>query len=78
VLGAANKDGGAHVDPRLTPEYEALSRELVLRLGFVSPITGDRLSFKTDVAHLVALRQMAWEILNSPDVAAAADQGERR
>ena len=69
ILTAADRDGGAHVDVRLTPEYEALSREgaagtfTVQRNGAVTvtPITD---------AHFVCLRQMGYEVLNSPDLRA--------
>lgn len=65
VLGAANKDGGAHVDPDLTAEYAAISAdgavgEWVWGEGNDekrAPITG---------AHFVYIRQMAYEVLASP------------
>ena len=67
VLSAANQDGGAHVDDSLNPDYKALISDGFA--GFVfhgdgrkaieSPLVG---------AHYVALRQMAHEILNSPEL----------
>lgn len=67
VLAAANQDGGAHVDSKLTKEYEILSQEGASgHFGYtnngiesVRPITD---------AHLVSLRQMAYEILSSPAI----------
>jgi hypothetical protein len=61
VLTAADKDGGAHVDAALTPEYERLvaSGDLgyfVDEHGSQTPITDH---------HFVALRQMGYELLNS-------------
>lgn len=67
VLTAANKDGGAHVDRRLTAEYDALASDgalgkLSLKVGGVEysrPITD---------AHLVAIRTMGNELLKSPEL----------
>lgn len=71
VLAAADKDGGSHVDARLTPEYEALAADgaagwFVARKAdgeTKTPITG---------AHFVCLRQMGFEVINSPGLAARA------
>ena len=63
VVTAADKDGGAHVDAALTPTYERLVGEggelgiCVDEDGRESPITGH---------HYVALRQMGYELLESP------------
>lgn len=71
VLAAANKDGGAHVDETLDPEYEALTSGF---FGFVTlHIDGqEAIESPLNGAHYVALRQMAHEILNSPEVLAIA------
>lgn len=71
VLTAADKDGGAHVDNKLTPDYERLLASG--DLGYLvtrdeneethTPITGH---------HYVALRQMGHELLNSPELLALA------
>jgi hypothetical protein len=64
VLGAANKDGGAHVDPALTPEYETITSNFLVRAepdGTLAPLTN---------VHLVGLRQLGHEILNSPELRA--------
>jgi hypothetical protein len=62
VLSAADKDGGAHVDASLTPLYERLIASGDLGYfadehGAQIPITGH---------HYVALRQMGYELLDSP------------
>jgi hypothetical protein len=68
VLAAADKHGGAHVDARLTPEYERLisSHDLgsvQLEGGALVPLEGH---------HFVALRQMGHEILNSSELTCLA------
>jgi hypothetical protein len=67
VLTAANKDGGAHVDSALTPEYEALARDGSVGY-FVSSMRGKTNEQAFTEAHLVAVRQMVHELLNSPEL----------
>jgi hypothetical protein len=67
VLAAANKDGGAHVDPDLTPEYEALSSPGMLGRFEVKDALGERSSPVTD-AHFVFLRQIGQEVLLSHEL----------
>jgi hypothetical protein len=67
VLAAAEKDGGAHVDSKLTVEYQSL-----LNLdgsGYWSILAPDGIT-RTPItdAHLVFLRQMGFELLNSPEL----------
>lgn len=67
VRDAANKDGGAHVAATLTPEYERLITpggigDLVEVSGGVETVTPI-----SDV-HFVCIRQMAYELLNSPEL----------
>lgn len=68
MLGAANNDGGAHVDEALEELYASLAKNSAL--GTVE-IFNDK--FDTTVKHEisnanhVALRQMAYEVLNSPE-----------
>jgi hypothetical protein len=62
VLSAADKDGGAHVDASLTPQYERLVASGDLgyfadERGTAVPISGH---------HYIALRQMGYELLASP------------
>jgi hypothetical protein len=68
VLAAANKDGGAHVDEKLDPMYEAICRGSGIEIEFVfqpqwkhPPVT---LPFEN--IHYASLRQIAYETLNSP------------
>lgn len=66
VLSAADKDGGAHVDATLTPEYERLIESGDLGYfandnGVTTPISGH---------HYVALRQFGYEVLSSPELVA--------
>lgn len=71
ILGATNKDGGAHVDAELSPDYEQLAASGALRMyemeiGLSNGETV-RLPPLKD-AHLIYLRQMGHEILQSPDL----------
>ena len=62
VLSAADKDGGAHVDSSLTPEYERL-----IESGDLGCFTDDRgTTIPMSGHHYVALRQMGYELLASP------------
>lgn len=65
VLAAANKDGGAHVDNELTPDYKTLANEtwgtITISKG------GEERKIAIDEMHLVAIRTMANELLKSPD-----------
>jgi len=69
ILTAANKDGGAHVEAELTPEYERLSAP-----GAIGEWVGtiDGVEHRTPItgAHFVCLRQMGYEILHSPGIGA--------
>lgn len=65
VLGAVNKDGGAHVDPNLTREYEALCKG-IFSVGFATP--QESIDTSLPNSHLTDLRQMGHELLNSPDL----------
>ena len=71
VLAAANKDGGAHVDEKLTPEYERL----------LSPLGAGIMNMNIDLidgrtvrpepimdTHLVYMRQKGYEVLESPSL----------
>jgi hypothetical protein len=69
VLSAANKDGGAHVDDKFTKEYESL------RDGLWQPRNSekeDEPGVPIGNVHLFDLRQMGFELLNSPDIIALA------
>lgn len=71
ILAAANKDGGAHVDEKLEPNYERLAasgalgmytNEMTLNDGTVVVVP------PLENAHLVYLRQMGYEVLSSFDM----------
>ena len=70
VLAAANRDGGAHVDEKLTPEYERLlSPEAVgFFYGADIHLADGRIARPEPITdtHLVYLRQMGYEVLESP------------
>lgn len=68
MIGAANNDGGAHVDDKLEPLYESLSQDGALGTFEAFDVRLNSLK-KTEIvnANHVALRQMAYEVLHSPD-----------
>lgn len=69
ILSAANQDGGAHVDKKLSKEYEALSADGAI--GHFSYTNGDKTVQKPITeTHFVAIRQMAHELLSSPELIA--------
>ena len=67
VLAAANKDGGAHVDSKLSAEYEALAKDGAVG-SFVYQTQGQRVGAPIQDAHLVSLRQLGYELLHSPEL----------
>jgi hypothetical protein len=67
VLTAANKDGGAHVDAKLTAEYSALARDGAVGAFIYGP-EGSEVTTPIQGAHLVSLRQLGYELLHSPDL----------
>jgi hypothetical protein len=69
VLGAANKDGGAHVDTKLNKEYEALMLGGLHGWFHYSP-KNDGTFQPVMNEHFLYLRQMGFELLNSPDLLA--------
>jgi hypothetical protein len=71
VLAAANKDGGAHVDSTLTEEYEALMMTGQRGWFYYSPTSDDRFE-PVKNEHLLYIRQMGFELLNSPELLALA------
>lgn len=65
VLGAANQDGGAHVDRKLAPAYEAIRRGMFVQ---VSPA---KLAGRVvDSTYAMGLRQIGYEILASRELVA--------
>jgi hypothetical protein len=72
VLAAADKDGGAHVDAKLTMEYAALQQDgAVGSFGYFRK--GQPEEYPIQNAHLVSLRQMGYELLHSPQLTALCD-----
>ena len=71
VLGAANKDGGAHVDTKLNEEYEALMLTGLRGWFHYSPTSDDRFQPVMN-EHFLYIRQMGFELLNSPELLALA------
>ena len=71
ILGAVDKEGGAHVDEKPAPDYERLASTGVLRMyeGEINLVDGRvvRLPPLED-APFVFLRQMGYEVLESPGV----------
>ena len=72
VLAAANKDGGAHVDSSLTPEYETLMTTGERGWFHYSPTSMNNDFQPVMDTHLIYLRQMGFELLNSPELLALA------
>ena len=67
VLPAANQDGGAHVDKEVAPAYSALATDGAG--GTRYRVVGDRLELdNSSNLHWVALRQMAYELLESREL----------
>ena len=60
---ASNKDGGAHVDKKLSKEYGETAKS-----GFLGTITVGDTTIPIDNTHLTALRQIGYELLNSPEI----------
>lgn len=71
VLAAANKDGGAHVAHSLDPQYEDLLNGAGSKMTLNLPEGDEDIPFK--YGHLSALRQMGYEVLNSPDLLSLAN-----
>jgi hypothetical protein len=69
VLGAANKDGGAHVDTKLNKEYEALVLGGVRGWFHYSPANDGHFQPVMN-EHFLYIRQMGFEVLNSPELLA--------
>lgn len=72
ALVAANKDGGAHVDAKLTPQYEDLKQRGGTLQFVYSKIGGVEKKIEFEDIHAHLIRQMAYELLNSPALLSAA------
>ena len=73
VLDAVNKDGGAHVDEVLTERYSSLIKDGSTGGIGISINDGQSLEWSIEPqlitnAHLSGLRQIGYELLNSPEL----------
>lgn len=62
VLALANKEGGAHVDPKLSPAYEAIAKKNALGWMVSTPSGQAPLPGRVE---LLGMRQIAHEILKT-------------
>ena len=67
ALSAANQDGGVHVDDALDLDYEKVTRGLDFEL-FIEHADGKKIFTRPGELHLAALRQFAYEVLESTDI----------
>jgi hypothetical protein len=74
ISGVANKDGGAHLASLIPESYDVMSKP-----GGLVTITmgteGDTEDIPIVGVHLAMLRQIAYEVLNSPALRRLADKG---
>jgi hypothetical protein len=74
ISGVANKDGGAHLASLIPESYDVMSMA-----GGLVTITmgteGDTEDIPIVGVHLAMLRQIAYEVLNSPALRRLADKG---
>lgn len=72
ILCAANKDGGAHVDAKLPNDYIEFSSFGEFSMNIIEPWPGCGLPAGGKVTcnnmHLASLRQIGYEVLNSPQL----------
>jgi len=62
VLVVANEDGGAHIDPAMSENYHALTRENAMGWRFHAAGTNDDGMPFTNGPVLASIRQIAWEL----------------
>jgi hypothetical protein len=67
VLSAANQDGGAHVDHELDDSYKFLSEDGSYLTAYIEK-SGSTSIHKSEDVHLALLRQISFELLNSPQL----------
>jgi hypothetical protein len=73
VCSAANQDGGAHVDRELDPQYERVIGGFIKMKFWQNDETtnlpiGEPDVFDVRCTHVAALRQLGYEVLNSPEL----------
>lgn len=71
ILSAANQDGGAHVDALLEPMYQKLRDGAGWKIAF-RPDVGEAREVSLGNCGVAAIRQMGYEVLNSPALVALA------
>ena len=69
VQAVANKDGGAHVDATLEPDYTAIKSGADLAATFL-PEGGNPMEMPIESHNVATLRQIGYEVLHSPDLLA--------
>jgi hypothetical protein len=69
VLAVANTDGGAHVDASLEPDYTTIKTGAGLVATF-QPAGGNPVLIPLESHSVATLRQIAYEVLHSPDLLA--------
>lgn len=70
VLDAADKDGGAHVDATLAPDYATIATTGERGWWHYSPTSDPNNMQPVRDVHLIYLRQIGFEIMNSPELLA--------
>lgn len=68
ILIAANQDGGAHVDETIDPTYDLTRLGAGMEVEFVLKGGLPKKSALFENVHFASLRQIAYEILNSPAI----------
>ena len=68
ILTAANKDGGAHVDVALPPSYDKTRHGAGMELEIDFKVGPTTVCRSVENVHYASLRQIAYEVLNSPDI----------
>ena len=72
ILDASNKDGGAHVDSRLPENYDWMVKGTQFSL-LIERNDGIKIERYLSQPHLASIRQIAFEVLNSPELLRIAE-----
>jgi hypothetical protein len=72
ILGAAHRDGGAHVDDKLDPTYDLARLGAGMTVEFVLKGARPSVEIPFENVHYASLRQIGYEALNSPDLLSAS------
>jgi hypothetical protein len=72
TLYLAEQDGGSHVDSKLNKDYSILTKGIYVSEKFDKG-KGELTSERIENTHYVHLRQIAWEVLNSPELLALTE-----